>query len=299
MELYRQVAQISVFVSTILYASAWQCETLTCIVYPLSLKLWKNHIEVSSRSLKVKAGSSFSITCDGSCVGSRADPHLRWYGPDKHWIAYEGAANRVHVEQSFSSRFLKLHIQKANVGDQGLYVCRGWLGQKRGWDIKSIRLIVEPPSTTPVATPSEIVRTTTVRPTTVKPSEVVTSSTLFTTRTSRGTPRITTRTTRTATASATNTTEAINETTTEEPCLPPNFMCGSGECFEGSLVCDSFPDCKDFSDESNCASLTCTEDMQGCTDGYGCVQQSQVCDGIAQCRDKSDENPDVCNYLHL
>jgi hypothetical protein len=44
---------------------------------------------------------------------------------------------------------------------------------------------------------------------------------------------------------------------------------------------------------------TCTEDMQGCDDGDGCVLKSQICDGIAQCRDQSDEAPDLCNYLHL
>lgn len=61
---------------------------------PMTLKLWKHQVEVSARSLRVKFGSEFSVTCDGSAVGSTVDPHLRWYGTDKMWIAYEGKHER-------------------------------------------------------------------------------------------------------------------------------------------------------------------------------------------------------------
>jgi hypothetical protein len=49
---------------------------------------------------------------------------------------------RIHIEKSFSRRFQKLHFRKVTASDQGLYVCRGWLGEKHGWDLKSFKLIV-------------------------------------------------------------------------------------------------------------------------------------------------------------
>jgi hypothetical protein len=49
---------------------------------------------------------------------------------------------RIHVEKSFSRRFQKLQFRKVTASDQGLYVCRGWLGEKHGWDMKSFKLIV-------------------------------------------------------------------------------------------------------------------------------------------------------------
>lgn len=262
------MARISVFIASFLLVGSWKCPTSKCVVFPLSLKLWIRQTEVSARSVRVKTGSDFSVTCDGSCVDSDTNPHLRWYGPDKFWIANEGGHNRIHVEKSFSRRFLKLHILNAQQGDSGLYTCRGWLGSERGWDTTSIRVHVE----------EEAV-----------PRRRIPIVPIHVTSTTRRPYRITTNA---QTAERIVSTTAI---TTESSCLPPMFQCGSGECFQDSYRCDTFPDCADGSDESSCASQTCTEELIACTDGNGCVPTDQICDGIRQCHDASDENPDVCN----
>ena len=67
---------------------------LNAFILPQGIKLWQRQIEISFKSLTLTEGSEFKVTCDGSVVGSRIDPHLRWYGPDKHWIAYEGPHSR-------------------------------------------------------------------------------------------------------------------------------------------------------------------------------------------------------------
>lgn len=282
MELSRKMVQITIFICAFVLVTAWQCQTLNCIIYPLSLKLWKDHIEVSARTVRVRTGSSFSITCDGSCVGNQENPHLRWYGPDKHWIAYEGAANRVHVEYSFSGQFLKLHIAEATVSDQGVYACRGWLGEQRGWDIKTIRLIVDQS-----AEPGRSEHENTMRPErTMRPFSIVPSTTSTSTSS----------TTSLSSSTTTTTTASESPTTADEGCLFPRFSCGSGECLQRQQVCDSLPDCRDNSDESSCNTVNtvCTEDMIACTDGNGCVTTSQICDGSPQCSDRSDEDPAVC-----
>ncbi|XP_052759609.1 uncharacterized protein LOC128202640 isoform X2 [Mya arenaria] len=260
----------------------------TCVLgarETILLKLWRHQIEVGfMQPLRLKEGNEFTVTCDGSRVPGGADPRLRWYGPDKHWIVYEGPHNRVHVEHSFSGRFLRLHFREVLPEDAGKYVCRGWMGYYWGWQTAAVTVTI-------LARPTR-------RPL-VKTTHDVTELRTETTTSLR---------TETSTSLRTKTTTSLppGEVTTEQPepivsvtsgneeCISPRFQCGSGECFDESYRCDDFPDCVDETDEQNCASSICIEGMRSCADGDGCVTSQQLCDGHPHCRDGSDESPYFC-----
>ncbi|XP_070272165.1 LOW QUALITY PROTEIN: low-density lipoprotein receptor [Myotis yumanensis] len=75
----------------------------------------------------------------------------------------------------------------------------------------------------------------------------------------------------------------------DEPCVASEFHCRrSGECIHRSWRCDGSADCKDKSDEENCAVATCQPDEFQCFDGT-CIHGSQQCDREHDCKDMSDE----------
>ncbi|XP_032321570.1 low-density lipoprotein receptor isoform X3 [Camelus ferus] len=74
----------------------------------------------------------------------------------------------------------------------------------------------------------------------------------------------------------------------DHPCSALEFHCRSSECIHSSWHCDGDPDCKDKSDEENCAKATCRPDEFQCSDG-ACIHGSRQCDREYDCKDLSDE----------
>eukprot|EP00397_Hematodinium_sp_SG-2012_P006197 GEMP01006225.1.p1 GENE.GEMP01006225.1~~GEMP01006225.1.p1 ORF type:complete len:1099 (+),score=172.04 GEMP01006225.1:266-3562(+) len=75
-----------------------------------------------------------------------------------------------------------------------------------------------------------------------------------------------------------------------------NFKCGddTSTCLPRFAICDGRPDCRDWSDEYNCA-----EDGPSCEDACrngDCIEPSQRCDGKVDCNDESDESVCPCNF---
>ncbi|XP_060132262.1 basement membrane-specific heparan sulfate proteoglycan core protein isoform X6 [Zootoca vivipara] len=71
-------------------------------------------------------------------------------------------------------------------------------------------------------------------------------------------------------------------------CTADEFRCRSGECISKEFLCDSRSDCRDMSDELDCAP-ECGSDEFGCDNGE-CVLLEDRCDGHADCDDASDED---------
>ncbi|XP_047424502.1 basement membrane-specific heparan sulfate proteoglycan core protein isoform X3 [Mugil cephalus] len=98
------------------------------------------------------------------------------------------------------------------------------------------------------------------------------------------------------------------------PCMADEHRCGDGTCILMEYLCDNRPDCRDMSDETNCAPITpastttvstttvtskkpprppgppgpCRADQATCQSGE-CIPRDYVCDGERDCSDGSDE----------
>uniref|UniRef100_A0A3P9P7K3 Uncharacterized protein n=1 Tax=Poecilia reticulata TaxID=8081 RepID=A0A3P9P7K3_POERE len=102
-------------------------------------------------------------------------------------------------------------------------------------------------------------------------------------------------------------------TVTVQRCKPGQFLChGSEECIPVSLLCDGQPNCKDYSDETNCGEIVphyapsgtttspavtpwrplvprpCSPKQFSCDSGE-CVHKDRRCDLQRDCIDGSDE----------
>ncbi|XP_041802675.1 basement membrane-specific heparan sulfate proteoglycan core protein isoform X5 [Chelmon rostratus] len=95
------------------------------------------------------------------------------------------------------------------------------------------------------------------------------------------------------------------------PCMPDEHRCGDGTCILMEYLCDNRPDCRDMSDETNCAPPVftppptttatvkkpprppsppgpCRADQATCQSGE-CIPRDYICDGERDCSDGSDE----------
>ncbi len=83
-------------------------------------------------------------------------------------------------------------------------------------------------------------------------------------------------------------------------CTEGHSKCADNlQCVEDRKICDGMYDCKDRSDELNCAVLqSCPNDRWKCPDGT-CVFREDVCDGnfhtALDCPDGSNEEKEFCN----
>ena len=94
--------------------------------------------------------------------------------------------------------------------------------------------------------------------------------------------------------------EADCKNRADEPasCPPTNcrtgqVMCRNGNCISPSTICDTYDDCGDRSDETNCTERQCSSSQFRCRSGQ-CISLYGQCDSEIDCKDRSDEEYRAC-----
>ena len=75
----------------------------------------------------------------------------------------------------------------------------------------------------------------------------------------------------------------------EQTCDATYFKCGNNRCIPGRWRCDYDSDCRDNSDELDCAPRNCSLSEFQCNSTKHCISWVFKCDGRAHCEDGSDE----------
>jgi len=74
-----------------------------------------------------------------------------------------------------------------------------------------------------------------------------------------------------------------------QQCGAAQFHCSSGQCVPEGLRCDGYADCRDRSDEADCAKPPRCPLGLRCPRGHECLQKEWLCDGEEDCLDGWDE----------
>ncbi|KTF92133.1 hypothetical protein cypCar_00012920 [Cyprinus carpio] len=75
----------------------------------------------------------------------------------------------------------------------------------------------------------------------------------------------------------------------EESCSSAEWRCSSGQCVSVSMRCDGPPDCRDHSDEEDCAEPPPCSTQRRCPKSQECLLDEWICDGEMDCKDGTDE----------
>ncbi|KAJ8875156.1 hypothetical protein PR048_023049 [Dryococelus australis] len=93
---------------------------------------------------------------------------------------------------------------------------------------------------------------------------------------------------------ASSASDIISTTTSRPTCQRNEFQCSDGSCIDKTQLCNSYDDCSEGEDESNC-DVRCRPDIEWRCDSGTCIDARLRCNGRIECpADDSDERN--CQY---